>query len=197
MQEDIRFLKEFQQELKTQEHDCQAAPRFWVIMDHEYQITEEGYHNRVSVYDPNASESYEIEEYAKSQLEDDCLSKDDDIAELKAIMDGNEYFKESDLIEWVKENRDELTIFYEKEVDVIKQNTLFLTKQEAKDHLKANSHHYSKKAHTYAMTAWRAPKVAKLLNILENFSWADLENDRECISKMAQRLKAFEEKMFG
>lgn len=171
MNQDIEFLKELQNELKTQENDWQAAPRFWVIMDHEYQVTGEGHHDRVSVYDTNAAESYEIEEYAKSQLEDEDLSDDDCITELKEITEGDEYFKERHLIEWVEENRDEVTVFYEKETSVIKQNTMFLTKQEAKDHLKCNSHHYSNKAHTYAMTAWRAPKVARLLNILENIDW--------------------------
>ena len=174
MNQDIVFLKELQNELKTQENDCQAAPRFWVIMDYEYHITAEGYHNRVSVYDSDAAEAYEIEEYAKLQLEDENLSDDDCIAELKDIIDGDEYFKESDLIEWIEENCYEATVFYEKEVSVIKQNTMFLTKQEAKDHLKHNSHHYSDKAHTYAMTAWRSPKVARLLSILENFDWDTL-----------------------
>lgn len=171
MNKDIEFLKKLQHELKTQENDGQAAPRFWVIMDHEYQITEKGHHDRISVYDSDANEAYEIMEYTKLQLEDDVLSEDDCIAELKEIMKDDEYLRENRLIEWIEENRNELTVFYEKEVSVIKQDTMFLTKQEAKDHLKANSHHYSNKAHTYAMTAWRAPKVARLLNILENFDW--------------------------
>lgn len=169
MKDDIQFLKELQNELKTQDRDCQAAPRFWVIMDHEYQITEEGYHDRVSIYDPDAAEAYEIEEYVKSLLEDELPSEA--ISNLKSIIDENSYSKEEDLIEWIEENCNDVTIFYEKEVAVIKQNTLFLTKQEAKEHLKANSHHYSSKAHTYAMTAWRAPKVARLLKILETFDW--------------------------
>lgn len=174
MQDDIRFLKELQHELKNQENDGQAAPRFWAIMDHEYQITGEGHHDRVSVYDTNVAESYEVDEYAKLQLENNNPS-DDDIIELGEIMLSNEYFRERDLIKWIKENRSEAIIFYEKEESVIKQNTMFVTKQEAKDHLKANSHHYSNKAHIYAMTAWRAPKVARLLSILKDFNWADIE----------------------
>lgn len=30
MNKDIQFLKELQNELKTQDHDSQAAPRFWL-----------------------------------------------------------------------------------------------------------------------------------------------------------------------
>jgi site-specific recombinase XerD len=51
----------------------------------------------------------------------------------------------------------------------------FLTKEEAKQHLEANSHHYSSEAHTYAMTAWRAPKVERLLQILETMDWDAFE----------------------
>ncbi|KEK23505.1 hypothetical protein [Bacillus gaemokensis] len=34
-----------------------------------------------------------------------------------------------------------------------------------------NDYHYTSKAHTYAMMAWRPPKVERLLNILETFDW--------------------------
>lgn len=52
---------------------------------------------------------------------------------------------------------------------------MFLTKEEAKQHLKVNHYHYTSKAHTYAMTAWRAPKVERLLKILETFDWDSIE----------------------
>ena len=29
--EDIEFLKKLSETMRTQEHDCQAAPRFWVV----------------------------------------------------------------------------------------------------------------------------------------------------------------------
>ncbi|WP_419958275.1 hypothetical protein [Psychrobacillus psychrotolerans] len=53
--------------------------------------------------------------------------------------------------------------------------SMFLTKEEAKRHLELNHYHYTSKAHTYAMTAWRAPKVEKLLNILSTFDWDSIE----------------------
>jgi hypothetical protein len=52
---------------------------------------------------------------------------------------------------------------------------MFLTKQEAKDHIRLNHYHYTDEVHTYAMTAWRAPKVERLLNILETFDWDKLK----------------------
>ena len=48
---------------------------------------------------------------------------------------------------------------------------MFLTKEEAKQHIQNNRHHYSAKAHTYAMTASRAPKVKRLINILLSFDF--------------------------
>ncbi len=173
MNEDIEFLKELQNELKTQENDCQAAPRFWVIRDYKYDVTEKGYHDRVHVYDTyGADGGYEVEEFAKLILEggSSCDLSSDELDELRSITAEYSIFRESNLLDWFEEKTD-ATIVFEKEVSVIKQNTLFLTKQEAKDHLKCNSHHYSNNAHTYAMTAWRAPKVARLLTILETFDW--------------------------
>jgi len=52
---------------------------------------------------------------------------------------------------------------------------MFLTKAEAKKHIQLNHYHYSPKAHTYAMTAWRAPTIERLLKILENFEWDKIE----------------------
>ncbi|ATC49366.1 hypothetical protein CLI97_00029 [Bacillus velezensis] len=34
MNQDIQFLKELQQELKNQDNDGQAAPRFWTVGDY-------------------------------------------------------------------------------------------------------------------------------------------------------------------
>lgn len=35
MHEDIKFLKELQNELKIQENDGQASPRYWTIGDYK------------------------------------------------------------------------------------------------------------------------------------------------------------------
>jgi hypothetical protein len=49
-------------------------------------------------------------------------------------------------------------------------DTMFLTLRECKEHIKLNSHHYNK-PHSYAMTAWRSPQVARLYEILEKTDW--------------------------
>ncbi|AWD87966.1 MULTISPECIES: hypothetical protein [Bacillus] len=85
MNQDIQFLKELQQELKNQDNDGQAAPRFWTVGDYEWVEAREENAERYSVYLP-----------------------------------------------------------------------------------------YIAEAHTYAMTAWRAPKVERLLKILETFDWSSI-----------------------
>lgn len=56
-------------------------------------------------------------------------------------------------------------------VDCIYPDTMFLTQKEAEEHLRANDYHYSSDAHTYAMTAWRAPDVERLWKILQEVDW--------------------------
>lgn len=179
MNEDIQFLKDLQHELKTQDNDCQAAPRFWVLMDYRWisALPDDG--ERVSVVLPE-----ECDDYVLDDLVDDIINYNisysysiDDEA-IKDLDEMHNYFMsdEDELLEWIQANIDsEAYLVYEKEEEFIVPDTMFLTKQEAKDHIKKNRHHYTSRVHTYAMTAWRAPKVAKLLGILENFDWDSLK----------------------
>ena len=175
MKEDIQFLKDLQQELITQDNDCQAEPRYWSIMNYRWVRTEEGEHERASVFFTEECEIYQlddlIEEIIKGESDQDFT--DEQIEELKEI---HEWESEDEAFEWYKKNvNDDCYIIYETEESFIAPNTMFLTKAEAKRHLELNHYHYSPKAHTYAMTAWRAPKVGKLLKILETFDWDSVE----------------------
>lgn len=171
MDKDIDFLRELQQELKTQDHDCQAEPRFWAIMDYRWVVTDDGWHDRVSVFYPDSCESRILEDVVNEILagEDEGEYSDEDLEELRF---NHEMGFESGTANWLEQHADEDCYFvYEKEEEAIQPNTFFITKQEAKDHLKNNAHHYTNKAHTYAMTACRAPKVERLWKILEIFDW--------------------------
>ncbi|KAA6472193.1 hypothetical protein [Bacillus swezeyi] len=162
--DDIQFLKELQEELITQENDCQAAPRFWTVGDYEWVEAREENAERYSVYLPYIAESYALDDYLEEIKKDSELPKEP-LTELKEI--GDNY---DDTIEWIRKYIDEeAELIPERKVHIIQPNTMFLTKAEAKSHIKLNKHHYTSKAHTYAMTAWRAPKVERLLKILETF----------------------------
>lgn len=80
-----------------------------------------------------------------------------------------------DVIGWIRKYIDEgAELIPERKVHIIQTDTMFLTKAEAKSHIKLNKHHYTSEAHTYAMTSWRAPKVERLLKILETFDWSSI-----------------------
>ncbi|OTW86399.1 hypothetical protein BK702_15355 [Bacillus thuringiensis serovar cameroun] len=178
MSKDIQFLKELKQELKTQETDGNAAPRFWVIKDYRIVPASEkydsGYEERFfndgdHVAFPKFSNLKEfLEDYFEEEVEEDEELQ-------KLINDGSENFDE--LWEYVEDNLNGDGYFdtaFVKEEGFIVSDTMFLTKEEAKRHIESNRHHYTSKAHTYAMTAWRAPKVERLLNILETFDWESI-----------------------
>lgn len=177
MSDNITFLKELQKELQTQDKDVQASPRFWVLMDYRIVICGTGYGHDTHILLPNHDyRSCEIDELL-SELEGELKDEDqfdltkDDIAAFDAI----EF--DFDALDWIKEHYDEdATLVEVKEESFIVPNTLFLTKQDAKDHMISNNYHYTSKVHTYAMTAWRSPKVATLLNILEQFNWDEIKD---------------------
>ena len=52
---------------------------------------------------------------------------------------------------------------------------MFITKKDAKKHIEYNPHHYTPKAHTYAMSALASPSVYKLWKVLENFDWDSIK----------------------
>src|SRR5690606_34765786 len=113
-----------------------------------------------------------IEEYIENVLDGDEFT-DEQKEELKEAVDGVGVF---DLKEWLEEyENDDVFLLYEREIPVIAWNTCFFTKEEAKRHLENNRHHYSDKAHTFAMTTWRAPKMERLMKILETFDWDAVE----------------------
>jgi hypothetical protein len=180
MSDDIRFLKELQQELKTQDHDHQAAPRFWTVGDYEKIVTAEDYQDSYEIVLPASGfRSLSVEEFIAEIKEEDFDELSDEAKEKfeEAAEEFDGFYHASSLMEeWVKEYIDkDAYLVPVKEVHVVKSNTMFLTKAEAKEHIRQNHYHYSPRAHTYAMTAWRAPKVEKLLQILENFDWDSVE----------------------
>lgn len=61
MKEEIQFLKELQNELKTQDNDCQAAPRFWGIMDYRTVPANEEYNFERVMFFHNDGEHTEFE----------------------------------------------------------------------------------------------------------------------------------------
>ena len=173
--EDLQFLNDLQQEI-TNEDSIQRQPRFYVVKDRvrEYWVDEDNEYDGICIFNSYTQENeYEGEfEYIGNWLvynidgvvkafydctlciyfkgyedEYDCLSIDD-IYELKRLINeklGNDY-----------------NVCCYKDIDIIKEDTMFLTRADCDKHIKENYHHYNK-PYSYSMTAWRNPKEEKLM----------------------------------
>lgn len=188
-EDDIQFLKDLQEELNTQDAVCQATPRYWGIMnyrdvpghedydDGEYQF----FYNDGNVTEFNAFKDLKefLEDYSEDRIAED--------EELRGILkgEGNENDNLYNLQEYVMDNMNGEGHFdkiFMKEEEFVVYNAMFLTIAEAKKHLELNHYHYSSKAHVFAMTAWRAPKVERLINILETFNWNSIQLTEEGVN---------------
>lgn len=191
---ELEFLQELQNELNTQDDLCQANPRFWVIKGSEklYNVDEaDGY----ELYDADCCETIaenmeEIYKYIRDEELDEICECDGikreisyepptffgtGVIKITETEDKSNYIElESleDIRVWLNEytNRNFNVISY-KTVDKTYEDTMFLTQKDAEEHLRSNYYHYSDDAHTYAMTAWRSPRVEKLLNILSTVNF--------------------------
>ena len=167
MLEYIRFLKALQKELKTQDTDCQASPRFWTVGDFRMIPCPEGHQDEYHVYSGEQEYSGEINSLL-SDIKNENLHELSDEAKESYYEIGCEV----SATEWLEKYwSDDVLLIPVKEEHFIHRDTMFLTKAEAKEHIKLNHYYYSPRAHTYAMTAWRAPKVGRLLEILETVDW--------------------------
>lgn len=174
---DMEFLIELQNEMLTQDKDCQASPRFWVIKDYMISATVSG----------NEDEMYISSDYS------DYFGNIEGMVE--AIKENHEVFDEyhtdeererfsniskdaDSVLEFVQEHYDsEAQLVPVEEISYIVPNTMFITKQDAIDHLKDNSHNYTDQAHTYAMTALRSPKVEQLYRIILDSDFTSIKEN--------------------
>ena len=180
--EDIEFLKALQNEMLTQNTVGQASPRFWVVMQtvRDYWVDDdiEG----ICIYD-----TYAAEHVFEGKIEElpDWINKEFDVVKkcecnynsLEIICeDENEYYisNVSDIKDFLEEYASgQYSVCYYRDREEIAQDTMFLTIRECREHIEANRHHYNK-PHTYAMTAWRSPQVARLYEILEKTDWGNM-----------------------
>ena len=180
--DDIKFLKELQKELNTEDNVGTANPRYWVIRQPEriYHLDEDEADYYVFI---DECDKYELTlEDLKDKLEFLC---DDNLKSVE-VKDGVLTFEYFD--EWLEEVEEykvdydnyytdgkhkilellesDISVAYYKEVDATVDNWMFLTQIDAENHLRANDYHYHEKARTYCMCGWRSPRFERLINIL-------------------------------
>lgn len=180
--DDVKFLKELQKEINTEDNGGTANPRYWVIRQPEriYHLDEDeaDYYMFLDEYD---HQELSLEEL-KVMLED----TDDDNLKSVEVKDGVltfEYFDkylekietyDIDFNNLYTDGRDkilellefEVEVIYYSELDTTVDNCMFLTQIDAENHLRANDYHYHKEARTYCMHGWRNPRFERLIKIL-------------------------------
>lgn len=184
----LRFLTELQHDLleDRQTETVQADPIYYGILDVKEFVTDQDHSdNRVLVCDdgdiePQTAIEEELidENLINEMLEEGILGTNDDgiyVADTDAFLD------------FVEENEDDIetvSIAYIAYDEVIKPDAMFLTRKDAKAYLKNNRHHYTGKAKTYAMTAYRSYRYETLIDVLRTIDLAKsrivmAENTRE------------------
>ena len=190
---DIKFLKELQKELNTEDKVGTASPRYWVIRQPEriYHVDEDEA-DYVEFFDERNRYELTLEDL-KEKLED---LGDDNLKSVK-VKDGVltfEYFEgwleevEEYMVDYNNSYRYGITkilellefdvsVVYCKEIDVTVDNCMFLTQIDAENHLRANDYHYHEKARTYCMCGWRNPRFERLINILSKTDFDSMLED--------------------
>lgn len=184
----LQFLAELQRDLleDRRTETAQADPIYYGILDVKEFVTDQDHSdNRVLVcddsdIDPQTAIEEELidESLINEMLEDGILDTNDDgiyVADTDAFLD------------FVEENEDDIetvSVAYIAYDEVIKPDAMFLTRKDAKAYLKNNRHHYTGKAKTYAMTAYRSHRYEMLIDVLRTIDLAKsrivmAENTRE------------------
>jgi hypothetical protein len=184
----LQFLTELQRDLleDRRTETAQADPIYYGILDVKEFVTDQDHSdNRVLVCDdgdiePQTAIEEELidENLINEMLEDEILDTNDDgiyVANTDAFLD------------FVEENEDDIetvSVAYIAYDEVIKPDAMFLTRKDAKAYLKNNRHHYTGKAKTYAMTAYRSHRYEMLIDVLQTIDLAKsrivmAENTRE------------------
>jgi len=164
-QEDIEFLRELQHELNTQEHDGQAAPRYWGIAQRIEKPCPEGCGDTILyVGDGGVMTCEEFVDFIENNNYQDGHA--DEWEEVYKCSESDLAEFANDVLGW----SDVRVVYQETDYHYIGEDSnVFLTKRACLAHLSQNHYHY-KKGHTYAMTAWRNPEFERLMNILQTMN---------------------------
>lgn len=137
--QNLKIIKDFLTEYKTQYHRGNRAPIYFTIMDYYTEFV----HDRSGepyLYQPDDGTMLSYYDYRK---EHEKIS----LEEFESLPDIVYGFKQAKSF----------------------QRGLFLTESDAEEHLQKNYYHYSWKAHTFVETVYRAPKLEAFLSALMEF----------------------------
>ena len=168
--DDIKFLKELQKEINTEDTGGTASPEY-----NRYELTLEDLKDKLENLCDDNLKSIEVkngiltfeyfEEWFDKSEEYEVDYDNYDIHDREGID------KILELLEF------DVSIVYYKELDVTVDNCMFLTQIDAENHLRANDYHYHEKARTYCMCGWRNPRFERLINILSKTDFDSMLED--------------------
>lgn len=198
--EDLEFLIALQKEMNTQDNVGQADPRYWVIKGSEKLYNVEGEEDGIELCGSDgcctvADGLDEIAEFIKENLLERINRKYgvnfsisvEDLPFYNHLV--IEHTEDGEMCSGTLYTAQEITVWLEELgcdeyqaipymiLPKIYEDTMFLTQKAAEEHLRANSHHYSEDAHTYAMTSWRNPETEKLWKILQTVDFEKIHKD--------------------
>lgn len=177
--EDIEFLNQLKKDLIEQDkdlnlYDGQAKPRFWGVLEDKFIYRTDGEYggDPCIVYQESEYSQEEIEDLKESVLED--YPEDVKCEDIKDIHDIEDLFQE------LNSNTSIGNLFslvYKCNEPTVSQHTgAFLTKKDCKEYINNFGYNHNN-PRTYAMTAFRNFRLAKLLEIIERTDWEkELQN---------------------
>lgn len=176
-EDEIRFLKELQKEMNTQDNLGQADPRYWVIRDF-CKVYGEKLNNPDGFTVHELYDGYEVCEieyrmFSSYEMADEILKKLEE-QEYELSDDDKQTICDAYDFDSLNEALVKLDLSITQYEIVSKYSGMFLTQKAAEEHLRANHHHYSDNATTYAMTAWRSQEADMLYKILHSVDFEQL-----------------------
>ena len=193
--DDIKFLKELQKELNTEDNVGTANPRYWVIRQPEriYRVDRDEADYYVFLDDDYQELTLEeLKNYLEDVYDDNLKSVDikDGVLTFEYLDEFSEEI-EKYTIDFYNSSLDsgysvdkvlellesDVSVAYYKEVDATVDNCMFLTQIDAENHLRANDYHYHEKARTYCMCGWRSPRFERLIKILSKTDFDSMLED--------------------
>lgn len=187
--DEVSFFKELQDELNTQETFCQADPRFWVVEQECWYPCPKGYEDRIVVYDHDACSTMTLEEGVReafARIEAELGNKGaTEWLSSWGIMLGDSFdswpmngYAVDAIEDCICEHNAPWDVVYEQRHSEHADDTMFLTYRECCEHIKRNDYNY-RNPRPYAMTAWRSPQVARLIEILRTADFDDMGEKKE------------------
>lgn len=137
--QNLKIIKDFLTEIKTQYRRGNRAPVYFTIMDYDTEFV----HDRSGepyLYQPDDGKMVSYYDYRRENE--------------KTTLE--EFLSLPDIVYGFMQARGF-------------QRGMFLTESDAEEHLRKNYYHYSPKAHTFVDTIYRAPKLEAFLSALMEF----------------------------